>query len=174
MFGQGCRRLAELACRSSADCSTATWQTLLQRTAAAAPGALDAGHSRRYVNTRTSEGKLNPPRLQWVFLGPPGVGKGTYSTRVAVALGVAHIAAGDLVRYEMTSGTALGKQVRPAQLRVTVLCDSLLCRVIARTSRVRHLKCHGVRDSCRSEVLKRSLSHELLDSRQAADTRCPV
>ena len=66
----------------------------------------------RPVNTRAAEVTLDPPRIQWVFLGPPGVGKGTYSTRVAVALGVAHIAAGDLVRWEMKSGSRLGKQVR--------------------------------------------------------------
>jgi adenylate kinase len=49
---------------------------------------------------------------RWVFLGPPGVGKGTYASRVAAALGVPHIAAGDLVRAEIKSRTPLGKQVR--------------------------------------------------------------
>ena len=47
----------------------------------------------------------------WVFLGPPGVGKGTYSTRVAEALGIPHIAAGDLVRDEIKSKSTLGKMV---------------------------------------------------------------
>lgn len=47
-----------------------------------------------------------------VFLGPPGVGKGTYSTRVAEHFGVAHISAGDLARDEMRAGTARGRQVR--------------------------------------------------------------
>jgi hypothetical protein len=75
------------------------------------------------VNTRTSSAALKPPRIQWVFLGPPGVGKGTYSTRVAVALGVAHIAAGDLVRFEMKTGSALGNQVL---LRITLLFGPLL------------------------------------------------
>lgn len=49
---------------------------------------------------------------QWVFLGPPGVGKGTYASRVAKALGVPHIAAGDLVRAAIKSGSPLGEQVR--------------------------------------------------------------
>jgi adenylate kinase len=47
-----------------------------------------------------------------VFLGPPGVGKGTYASRIAAALNVPHIAAGDLVRAEIKSGSALGQQVR--------------------------------------------------------------
>jgi Adenylate kinase len=46
-----------------------------------------------------------------VFLGPPGVGKGTYSTRVAERFGVAHVSAGDLARDEMRAGTARGRQV---------------------------------------------------------------
>jgi hypothetical protein len=71
----------------------------------------------RDLNTRTSSESLVPERIQWVFLGPPGVGKGTYSTRVAVALGVAHIAAGDLVRGEIKSGSATGKKVRGTNLR---------------------------------------------------------
>lgn len=48
----------------------------------------------------------------WVFLGPPGVGKGTYACRVADALGIAHISAGDLVRQEMKQQTELGRKVR--------------------------------------------------------------
>ena len=49
--------------------------------------------------------------LAYVFLGAPGVGKGTYSTRVADALGAEHISAGDLVRAEVKKGSELGKQV---------------------------------------------------------------
>ena len=50
-----------------------------------------------------------PPAI--LFLGPPGVGKGTYAARVASHLGVPHVAAGDLVRDEIESGTPLGKAV---------------------------------------------------------------
>ena len=52
------------------------------------------------------------PMPAFVFLGAPGVGKGTYSVRVASALGAAHISAGDIVRAEIRSGTELGKDVR--------------------------------------------------------------
>ena len=54
------------------------------------------------------------PPVAIVFLGAPGVGKGTYSTRVAAALGADHVSAGDLVRAEIKAGTALGKQVSEA------------------------------------------------------------
>jgi len=46
-----------------------------------------------------------------VFLGPPGVGKGTYSLRIAKQLGLAHISVGDLIRHEIDIGTKPGKAV---------------------------------------------------------------
>ena len=50
----------------------------------------------------------------WIFLGPPGVGKGTYSSRVASALGVPHVAAGDLVRDQIKNKTEFGIKVSTA------------------------------------------------------------
>ena len=47
-----------------------------------------------------------------VFLGPPGVGKGTYSSRIARQLGLAHVSVGDLIRMEIKAGTGSGKAVR--------------------------------------------------------------
>ncbi len=66
---------------------------------------------------RPAEVTVAPPQVDgtvpaMVFLGPPGVGKGTYSTRVAQHFGVPHISAGDLARDEMRAGTARGRQVR--------------------------------------------------------------
>lgn len=49
--------------------------------------------------------------VQWVFLGCPGVGKGTYASRLSQFLGVPHIATGDLVREELSSGGPLAGQV---------------------------------------------------------------
>lgn len=49
--------------------------------------------------------------VQWVFLGCPGVGKGTYASRLCNLLGVPHIATGDLVREELTSSGPLSQQV---------------------------------------------------------------
>lgn len=47
----------------------------------------------------------------WIFLGPPGVGKGTYSKRIAQFLQVPQISTGDLVRQEVSRQTPLGHQV---------------------------------------------------------------
>lgn len=62
---------------------------------------------------------LNRPRredpahrnVQWIFLGCPGVGKGTYASRLCNLLRVPHIATGDLVRHELASSGPLSQQV---------------------------------------------------------------
>ncbi|CAL5351206.1 unnamed protein product [Camellia sinensis] len=48
--------------------------------------------------------------VQWVFLGCPGVGKGTYASRLSSLLSVPHIATGDLVRQELSSHGPLSHQ----------------------------------------------------------------
>lgn len=49
--------------------------------------------------------------VQWIFLGCPGVGKGTYASRLCNLLGIPHIATGDLVREELASSSPLSRQV---------------------------------------------------------------
>lgn len=71
-----------------------------------------------------------PPRIdpkgrnvQWVFLGCPGVGKGTYASRLSAFLGVPHIATGDLVREELSSSGPLSKQVRCIDNDIVIAFD---------------------------------------------------
>lgn len=47
-----------------------------------------------------------------LLIGPPGSGKGTQGERLAELLGLQHIAAGDLLRAEVESGSDLGARVR--------------------------------------------------------------
>jgi adenylate kinase len=48
-----------------------------------------------------------------VFLGPPGSGKGTYSTRISAKLDIPHISTGDLFREERRNKTELGSRLAP-------------------------------------------------------------
>jgi len=64
--------------------------------------------------------------VQWVFLGCPGVGKGTYASRLAKLLQVPHIAMGDLVRKELSYATPIAKQVCHVCLSVVFLFFLLL------------------------------------------------
>ena len=49
--------------------------------------------------------------MRLLFLGPPGVGKGTQAANVACALGIAHISTGDMFRRHIKAGTPLGARV---------------------------------------------------------------
>jgi adenylate kinase len=47
-----------------------------------------------------------------ILLGPPGAGKGTQAERLAAALSVPHVSTGDLFRYNIREGTALGREAQ--------------------------------------------------------------
>ena len=50
--------------------------------------------------------------MKLVFLGAPGVGKGTYTKDLVAELGVIHVSSGDLSRENIAKGTALGKKAK--------------------------------------------------------------
>lgn len=50
--------------------------------------------------------------MNLIFLGPPGVGKGTIATRVKVEFSIPHISTGDLFREAIKNQTKLGKEVQ--------------------------------------------------------------
>ena len=52
-----------------------------------------------------------PARTNWVFLGPNGVGKGTYAKKVAELVGIPHISTGDLVRERIEQDAEFSAQV---------------------------------------------------------------
>ena len=49
--------------------------------------------------------------LNLIIFGPPGSGKGTQSARIVQKYGVRHISTGDILREEMSKGTALGAEI---------------------------------------------------------------
>ncbi len=50
--------------------------------------------------------------MRIVFLGPPGVGKGTQAIRLARALGIVHLSTGDMLRQAAADKTPLGLQTQ--------------------------------------------------------------
>ncbi|XP_024893918.1 GTP:AMP phosphotransferase AK3, mitochondrial-like [Temnothorax curvispinosus] len=50
--------------------------------------------------------------LRAVILGAPASGKGTVSSRIVQQFGVAHISSGDRLRFHVSAGTDLGKEVK--------------------------------------------------------------
>jgi adenylate kinase len=65
-----------------------------------------------------------------LLIGPPGSGKGTQGARVAMALGVEHIAAGDLLRGEVAAGTPLGEKLKQYLDRGELAPDDLVMQLV--------------------------------------------
>ncbi|XP_052173045.1 adenylate kinase-like [Diospyros lotus] len=85
-----------------------------------------------------SHGSLHPradPKgrnVQWVFLGCPGVGKGTYGSRLCALLGVPHIATGDLVREELSSSGPLSHQLAEIVNQGKLVSDEIIISLLSK------------------------------------------
>jgi adenylate kinase len=64
--------------------------------------------------------------MRLVLLGAPGSGKGTQAARLKDHLQVPHISTGDLLRAEVTAGTALGLQAKAVMERGDLVSDDIL------------------------------------------------
>ncbi|KAI8015214.1 hypothetical protein LOK49_LG05G00600 [Camellia lanceoleosa] len=80
-----------------------------------------------------------PPRsdpklrnVQWVFLGCPGVGKGTYASRLSSLLAVPHIATGDLVREELSSNGPLSHQLAEIVNQGKLVSDEIIINLLSK------------------------------------------
>jgi adenylate kinase len=65
-----------------------------------------------------------------LMFGPPGSGKGTQASRVAVRLGIPHVAAGDMLREEVARDTPLGHEAKPIMDNGGLVPDDLVVRMI--------------------------------------------
>lgn len=65
-----------------------------------------------------------------VLLGPPGAGKGTQAASLAEALGVPHIATGDLFRAAVSQGTELGKLAKSYMDKGELVPDDVTVRML--------------------------------------------
>ncbi|XP_059462621.1 adenylate kinase 1, chloroplastic [Corylus avellana] len=70
--------------------------------------------------------------VQWVFLGCPGVGKGTYASRLCSLLGVPHIATGDLVREELASSGPLSQQLSEIVNQGKLVSDQIIINLLSK------------------------------------------
>jgi adenylate kinase len=65
-----------------------------------------------------------------LLLAPPGGGKGTQGARLRERLGVEHIAAGDLLRGEMQSGSDAGRRAAATVERGELVPDELILELL--------------------------------------------
>ncbi len=65
-----------------------------------------------------------------IFLGAPGVGKGTQAAYVAQKLNLVHIASGNLFRQAIEQGTELGMQTKSYMERGVLVPDPISIRMV--------------------------------------------
>ena len=66
----------------------------------------------------------------FIFLGPPGAGKGTQAKRIAKQCGVPHLSTGDMMREAVARGTELGKIVGPIMQSGQLVSDELVMKMV--------------------------------------------
>ena len=68
--------------------------------------------------------------MRIVLVGPPGAGKGTQAQFIASHLGIPRISTGDIFRYNVTSGTPLGRQAREFMERGDLVPDEITVAMV--------------------------------------------
>ncbi|MCO5577881.1 hypothetical protein L7F22_031716 [Adiantum nelumboides] len=94
-----------------------------------AHAAAQPDSSELWSSTPSHSSRTGP---QWIFLGCPGVGKGTYASRLAKFLGVPHIAMGDIVRQELSQPTPSGLKLKQLMNEGKLLPDDVILELLAK------------------------------------------
>ncbi len=68
--------------------------------------------------------------MRIILLGPPGSGKGTYSSRLAAKLGLQHVSTGDIFRGEIKNGTELGRIISSYVSNGKLVPDKIVNKVM--------------------------------------------
>lgn len=68
--------------------------------------------------------------MRLVFLGPPGVGKGTIAGKTETFFHIPHISTGDLFRENITNETPLGKEVKKILAEGSLVPDSITIQMV--------------------------------------------
>jgi len=66
----------------------------------------------------------------FIFLGPPGAGKGTQAKRIAQSCGLTHLSTGDMFRDAIRRGSALGRVVQPIMERGELVPDDVVMKMV--------------------------------------------
>eukprot|EP00741_Cyanophora_paradoxa_P015767 tig00020904_g15222.t1 len=85
---------------------------------------------RAHATATAAQGVLPRRKLNLVFLGAPGSGKGTYAALAVPAFGLTAISTGDFVREELKSNSDLGQRMRAAYAAGGLVDDEMVNEVL--------------------------------------------
>ncbi|GBD85193.1 adenylate kinase [bacterium BMS3Abin02] len=68
---------------------------------------------------------------RYLFLGPPGAGKGTQADLIALEIGVPHISTGAMLREQVARDTELGRTVKAMMASGNLVPDDLVVAMLA-------------------------------------------
>ncbi len=103
-------------------------------------------------------------RMNLIFLGPPGAGKGTIAKDVVERFGVPHISTGDMLRSAVSNSTQLGKKVKAVMDSGQLVSDELLYDLVK--ERLAQKDCEGgfILDGYPRNVAQADALEEILKS----------
>jgi adenylate kinase len=78
--------------------------------------------------------------MRVIFLGPPGVGKGTQSEFIAKKYHIPKISTGDLLRESVDRQTSLGKEAKGFMDRGELVPDIVVIRLVEEKLNLRNVK----------------------------------
>ena len=79
----------------------------------------------------------------YIFIGPPGAGKGTLGDIFCEKTGVIHVSTGQLLRDEMAAGSELGKQVKDIIAAGKLVSDDIVAEMVKNRLAKADIKAHG-------------------------------
>jgi len=68
--------------------------------------------------------------MRFLFIGPPGAGKGTQAARLVEEFGIPHISTGDMLRAAVKAGTPMGKVADDYMKRGELLPDDVVIGIV--------------------------------------------
>ena len=68
--------------------------------------------------------------MNLILLGPPGAGKGTQATFIALEKKIPHISTGDMLREAIKNGTELGLKAKAVMDAVNLVSDGLIIELV--------------------------------------------
>ncbi len=92
----------------------------------------DGTNSRFRAAPRLPAIPLSPvgARMRIIFVGPPGVGKGTQAQRLVAYLGIPHLSTGEMLRQAMEEGTEVGRLSQAHIQSGKLVPDEIVLRIM--------------------------------------------